>query len=341
MQFAPRFCPNPTCSFHHHPPAGFARRHGRYHCWARGGPVLRYRCTGCRKTFSFATFRYSYRQKKPHVDATLMRLLCSGVSLRAAARLLGINRKTVFDKLQRLAVHGARLHQALMSRARLEGHFQLDELETFETNRFQPVTVPLLIEKHSYFHVSWAVAPMRRKGRMTPAQKKIRDVHESLHGRRPTQSDAAVRDCLAALTRHARLTVVLETDRKPSYCRIATRLLGRRLTHITRDSRVRRDRQNPLFPINHTNAMLRYCLARLKRRTWCVSKRRAWLKKALDMYATWFNYCRGITNRTRVSPAQQVGIANRKLTESEWLSWRQDWHAAGRILPHGLEMVAT
>ena len=120
MQFVPRFCPNPTCLFHVDPPANFARRHGRYYCLARGGPVFRYRCTGCRRTFSFATFRYSYRQKKPHVDATLLRLLCSGVSLRGAARLLGLNRKTVVVKLHRLARHGLRLHHALIGRSSLD-----------------------------------------------------------------------------------------------------------------------------------------------------------------------------------------------------------------------------
>ena len=327
--------------FRDDPPPGFVRRHGRYFCRARGGPIIRYRCTGCRRTFSYATFRYSYRQKKPHVDAVLMRLLCSGVSLRAAARLLGINRKTVFAKLHRLAHHGQALHRVLLDRTSLAGHFQLDELETFESNRFQPVTVPLLIDKHTYFLLAWAAAPMRRKGRMTPGQKKMRDSHEALHGKRPTQSNAAVTRCLAVLKRHARCPVVLETDRKPSYRRIAARLLGARLVHLTRDSRTRRDRKNPLFPINHTNAMVRYCLARLKRRTWCITRRRGWLERALAVYASWFNYCRGITNKTRTSPAQAVGIAHSRLTESDWLSWRQAWHNAGRILPAGLAANTT
>ncbi len=168
---------------------------------------------------------------------------------------------------------------------------------------------------------------------MTPRQKSRRRAHEARHGPRPTRSDAAVRRCLASLARSARARVPLDSDRKASYRRIARRLLGGRLRHLTHDAAAPRNRLNPLFPINHSNAMLRYGLARLRRRSWCVTKRRIWLERALDMYTAWFNYCRGITIRTRTSPAQALGLAKRRLAIREWLSWRQDWHAAGRLLP--------
>ncbi|HZI94163.1 MAG TPA: hypothetical protein VFE84_07950, partial [Patescibacteria group bacterium] len=87
---------------------GFARRHGRYFSAALGRSIPRFRCKACRRTFSYCTFRYSYRQKKPHLDAAVMRLLCSGVSLRGAARLLEVNRKTVPRKLERLGRHSSR-----------------------------------------------------------------------------------------------------------------------------------------------------------------------------------------------------------------------------------------
>ena len=337
MRFIPPFCPNIACLYNSTPVAGFAWSHGRYYCAALNRSVPRFVCSGCRRTFSAATFRFSYRQKKPFVDAALMNLMCSGVSLRAAARLLDINRKTVFRKLCRIARHSRRLHQARLAARTLSGTFQLDELETFETNRYRPVTVPVLIEKHSYFVVATATAPMRRKGLMTPAQKKKRAQLEQIHGRRRSGSDAAVRRCLAALARHAARPVVLETDRKPAYGSISRRLLRAQVQHVTHDSRARRNRANPLFPINHTNAMLRYCLARLRRRTWCVSRLRAWLQLALDVYSAWFNYCRGITIKTPVSPAQALGLASRKLRITEWLSWRQDWHNAGRIIHHALK----
>ena len=336
MRFVPPFCPNRACCFNKSPTAHFAWAHGRYHCASLNRSVPRFLCSGCRRTFSRATFRFSYRQKKPLVDAPLMNMLCSGVSLRGAARLLDINRKTVFRKLSRIARHSRRLHQTRLASHTISGTFQLDELETFETNRYSPLSVPVLIEKHSYFVVSTATAPIRRKGRMTAAQSAKRAQLERLHGRRRSGSDAAVARCLASLARHASRPVRLESDRKPAYGAICRQLLREQVHHFTHDSRARRDRANPLFPINHTNAMLRYCLARLRRRSWCVTRLRAWLQLALDLYAAWFNYCRGITIKTPISPAQALGLASRKLKTTEWLSWRQDWHNAGRLIHHAL-----
>jgi hypothetical protein len=125
---------------------------------------------------------------------------------------------------------------------------RLDELETFETNRYKPVSVPVLIEKRSYFVVATPTAPLRRKGRMTPAQIKKRAQFELIHGRRRSGSDAAVIRCLAALARPAIRPVVLESDRKPSYGAICRRLLCKQILHLTHDSRALRDRANPLFP---------------------------------------------------------------------------------------------
>lgn len=331
----PPFCPYRRCVFNRLPTPGFFRPHGDYFSAARRRLIRRFRCTGCRRCFSEATFLYSFRQKKPGVDAPLLQLLCRSVSLRDAARVLLINRKTVSRKLRRLARHSRRLHDRLLG-TRLGGTFQLDELETFESNRFQPLSVPVLIERSCYFIVTTDTAPLRRKGRMTTAQRARRRQHEARHGARPTRSDQAVRRSLRRLRRHARGPLTLESDRKPSYGRLARRIFGAQLAHHKHDSRRRRDRANPLFPINHANAMLRYGLARLRRRTWCVSRRRGWLQEALNAYLGWFNYCRGITIRTDVSPAQAMGLAWRKLQPREWLEWRQDWHNAGRLLPDGL-----
>ena len=336
MSFTPPFCPRRGCPCNLHPTPGFYRPHGYYRSSLHPRPLRRFRCRSCRLTFGLMTFRYAYRQKKPHVDAPLLRLLCNGVSLRAAARLLAINPKTVSHKLRRLGRHAQRQQRAVLQQHPLRGHFQLDEMETFETSRFQPLTVPLLIDKHSYFIAALATAPLRRSGRMTPRQKARRNAFETLHGRRPSRSDQAVRRCLATLCRHADGPVPLDSDRKPSYHRIARRLLGPRLLHATFDSKTRRNRANPLFPINHTNAMARYGLARLRRRTWCVSKRRRWLELALHAWAGWFNFCRGVTIHTNVTPAEALGLASRRLQLNEWLRWRHDGHLQGRLLPQPL-----
>ncbi len=325
--FVPLFCPYPRCSHHLKPPVDFYRRHGFYHPRCRPHPVARFRCRTCRRTFSRQTFRADRYHKKPYLNATFLRLMVSCVGLRQAARVLQVARRTVEHRFLWLARHATRYQHNRLSGAALRGPFQLDELETFESNRYQPVTVPVLIHRRTLFLVGTAVGPLRRKGRMTTEQKRRRARHEARHGRRPSQSSRAVRRILARLHRVAdpHEPVVLESDCKPLYERVGRALLGGRFVWSPHPASARRDRTNPLFPINHTNARLRHFLSRLRRRTWCVTKERKWLQGHLEIAALWVNYCRGMTNRTRRTPAQAVGVAARAYRPEEVLGWRQDW----------------
>jgi hypothetical protein len=173
--------------------------------------------------------------------------------------------------------------------------------------------------------VSASAGPLRRKGHMTPLQRRRRAEHEARHGRRPSQSASAVRHALSALRLLTPAPFVLESDRKPLYGRLGRRLFGSRLTWHNHSASARRDRANPLFPINHTNARLRHFLSRLRRRTWCVSKTLRHLQAHLQIAALWVNYCRGITRRTRTTPAQALRLVPRPYRLEEVLAWRQDW----------------
>jgi IS1 family transposase len=119
------------------------------------------------------------------------------------------------------------------------------------------------------------------------------------------------------------LPVILDSDYKPSYQSIGRRLFGPRFVGRRHDASLRRDRSNPLFPINHKNARLRHFLSRLRRRSWCVSKTAAHLQLHLDIAAVFVNYARGITNRTRTTPAEALGVAPVRYRIEEILAWRQ------------------
>ncbi len=325
--FAPVRCPNRACDFHQDPRAPFFVRDGSYHPLCRNQPVPRFRCRGCGRCFSRQTFRADCRQKKPFLNAACLELLVSCVGLRQAARVLKVARRTVERRFAWLARQAALFQANRLVGAQLEGPFQLDELESFESNRYQPVTAPVLIDRRTLFIVATATGPLRRKGRMTPAQRRRRAEHEAVHGRRPSESPAAVRRVLAGLRPLVppEAPVILESDEKSLYGRLGRALFGARFEWRRHSASARRDRANPLFPINHTNARLRHFLARLRRRTWCVSKRRGGLQAHLQIAALWSNFCRGITNRTRTTPAQALGIERRPLRPEQLLAWRQDW----------------
>jgi hypothetical protein len=294
--------------------------------------VPRFRCRRCRRRFSRQSFRADRGHKKPHLNAPFLDLMVACVGLRQAARVLHVARRTVEHRLRWLAAHAAAFQQHHLRGVALAGPFQLDELESFEANRYQPVTVPVLIDRHTLFLVATSVGPLRRKGRMTPLQRRRRAAHEARHGRRPTHSARAVRRVLERLRRLTPPSgqVVLESDQKPLYGTLGTRLFGERFVWRAHPASARRDHGNPLFPINHTNARLRHFMARLRRRTWCVSKRRAALAAHLRIAALWVNWCRGITNRTRVTPAQALGLAPRPYRPEEVLAWRVVWPAPAR-----------
>jgi hypothetical protein len=56
-----------------------------------------------------------------------------------------------------------------------------------------------------------------------------------------------------------------------------------------------------------------------------VSKRRLRLQQHLEVAALWVNYCRPITNRTKTTPAEALGLSPRRYREEEVLAWREDW----------------
>jgi len=331
--FTPTQCPRIGCVNHARPLPRFFKRHGRYHPKCRTHAVGRFRCRACKGTFSRQTFRADYRQRKPHINATFFHLMVNCVGQRQAASVLGVARRTVERRFVWLGQHCREFHRNHLEGARLEGPFQLDEFESFESNRYQPLTVPILIDRKTFFVVGSAVAPLRRKGRMTALQRQRRTLHEAEHGRRPSQSSKAVRSVMQVLARVVpkATAVVVDSDHKPTYQSIGRQLFGRRFVGRRHDAKRRRDERNPLFPINHTNARLRHFLSRLRRRSWCVSKKGSRLACHLEVATVFINYARGITNRTRTTPAQALRVAPRRYRVEEILAWRQEYdtvHAA-------------
>jgi hypothetical protein len=208
----------------------------------------------------------------------------------------------------------------------LRGTFQLDELETFEhSRRLAPVTMPVLIERKSYFVVDLETAALPCRGRLSGKNRKRKERRENEHGVRRSGSTEAVRKCFDTLARHhSRVGPVrVQTDKKSSYRAILRRRFGSRLAHERHSSIAKRDYSNPLFPINHTLAMMRDGISRLVRRTWAASKLRAKLERHAWIWVVWRNYVRGITNRRpRRTPAMVLGVESRRWRPSEICAWR-------------------
>lgn len=326
MKFVPSFCPKEDCRAHNGAPFQFHCR-GFYRRACDGLVVQRFSCVTCGRRFSRQSFRLNYRWRLPNIHIELFGLLVSKVTMRQSARLLEISRDTVTRRMRTLGAHCRAFQEEAVRRTGVEGAFQLDEMETFETDRLvRPVTVPVLIETTSLFVLHAETAPLPPRGRLDAYRqlRKLRD--ERLFGPRKSRSRAAVESTLlrlkAALPANAYLDI--RTDRKSSYRKLIRTHFGHCLnSHAQVSSRDRRNRENPLFGINHTLAMMRDGVSRLVRRSWGASKLRSRLDDHLWIWMVYRNFVRGITvSDTRTTPAMAAGVAKRRLKVSEVLKWR-------------------
>ena len=339
MFFPPR-CPNSDCAMHRSPTARFVNRCGTYRPQCRAHVVHRFRCRHCGKTFSRQTFRADYRDHKPDRNARVVELLCSGIGLRQTARVVGMTARNTAMKFRKIARHCRHLNANLQQDLPPGSSLQFDELETYETRRnTRPLTLPILLERQSRCILAARSAPIRASGKKTPKRAQaIRDDAERF-GRRPSRSRAAVRNALrkgASLCRGLS-SIVLETDEKSTYPVLAKEVFGEKLVHTTTPSTAPRTTWNPLFPINHTEAVVRDLNGRLRRESWLVSKRRWFLNLQLQIYTAFRNFVRPRFNRDTQTPAQLLGWMPQPLTTHQLLSWRQDW---GTRSGHPLTMAA-
>lgn len=343
--FRPPRCPRRHCPAHRDPRPGFFRRHGHYIALCRPWPIPRFRCRSCGRTFSRQTFRMDYRDHRPSLNEKLFLALASGLGLRQSSRNLGLSRRCTELKARKIGRHLRRLNLNLRDQLPAGSVLQLDELETYEGKRnTRPLSVPVLIERDSRFVVWAESAPIRPSGRMSAARRQA-IAKEDATGPRKDLSRRSLRRTLgrgAAIARDLP-AVALETDEKSSYPKLAEEAFGAsRLSHSTTNSKLARTTWNPLFPINHTEAIMRDLMGRLRRESWLVSKRRRYLDLALHVFAAYRNYVRRRFNGDESSPAQVLGFVPRRMKPGQLLSWRQE---SGRESIHPLaqnqESIAT
>jgi hypothetical protein len=220
--------------------------------------------------------------------------------------------------------------------------YHFDELETYESQRnTRPLSVPVLVESKSRYIIWAESATIRPRGKMTEQRLDAIARATARYGVRKDRSIRGIRRTFARGAWIARdaSSIHLNTDEKSSYPGLGAKAFGRqRLEHRRTNSKLVRATWNPLFPINHEEAMLRDLMGRMRRESWLVSKKRRYLDLGLQVHMAYRNLVRRRFNRDQESPAQLLGFAPRRLTPSELLSWRQD---QGERSIHPLSRSAT
>jgi hypothetical protein len=105
------------------------------------------------------------------------------------------------------------------------------------------------------------------------------------------------------------------SDQHPAYPQALRRLDGRRFHHQQTSSKASRTTQNPLFPVNLADLLLRHSSANHKRETIAFSKRRQGAMYRAAIWMVWRNYVKSRSENKRNSPpAVVLGLIRKRLS---------------------------
>jgi hypothetical protein len=189
--FSPPYCANPRCVAHNREKASpdLFRQHAKKKIQRFPYLVIRYRCRLCGTTFASSFFTLSYRDKLNDHYEKIEELRSSNWSKRRVARFLGCAEDTVKRKVQKLA-RWTLLRMAQDASLAINESIAFDGLENFSFSQFDPNNLNHAVGRESYYIYDFNLAPMNRKGRMSPRQKAKKKALEEKHGPYPKNEQA-------------------------------------------------------------------------------------------------------------------------------------------------------
>ena len=268
-----------------------SHKYGSFMRQSDGRRISRYKCLLCKKTYSSATDDLAYYQKKRRINFELKHLLASHMSLRRAAKILGVSRTTIARKLIFLGMTCRLENEAFLKKYEGNVEFiQLDELITIEHTKCKPLSVLVIISKYDRKILGIEVSSMPAFGHLVHVARKK-------YGYRPDLRKEGLVKALQNIARFVNPKTIFQSDMHPYYPPIIKSLFpnnqhlcskGIKST-VSGQGELKRHERDPLFYINHTLAMLRANINRLIRKTWCTTKDPARLRDHLAIYTAVHN----------------------------------------------------
>lgn len=348
------FCPNSRCELHMQAPQDpWFTREG-FHATKAFGPVPRFRCKSCGKSFSLQTFRLDYFAKRV-IDYRDLALRHSGsMSLRGIGRALNASCGTVQNRLDRLARQALAVHAALRPLARAREDVCVDGFVSFDVSQFFPSEITISIAKDSRFVLDLSHATRKRSGTMTAAQKtRAATLYPSVSFERGAVA-RTFRDILSSLAADRPPSpgrpLVITTDEKREYLSELHRSTlwkrqdeDHRVAHRTVNSKLPRTFQNPLFASNYIDREIRKDQANHHRESVCFNRNVANGMSRLALYLIDHNYRKRYLVKAPVADrwvhAEVAGIA-RRLIDAAMEGMCRDRAFLSRIrLPPTLERI--
>jgi transposase-like protein len=286
-----------------------------------------YRCVDCKKFFSERRFTgYSGLKLAPEKINQIVHCLCEGVSIRATARLVGVDKNTVLAVLRHAGNLCQRLMDSKLRKLNLR-YLQADEMHCFVAKREQNCTFE---EKHNIHHVgeTWVFLVTDAESKLVPsfvvskdrglgaAQQLMADLSSRLSNRPQISSDG-LRSYIWGVERAFGSEVDYGMAIK-SYGEIdgQLELTGARPKPISGNPELRHISTSYA---ERNNLNCRMFMRRLTRLTNAFSKRIENLYAALCVYFCHYNFVR-IHGSLRVTPAMAAGATDHLWTIEEMLN---------------------
>lgn len=252
--------------------------------------IQRLRCKACKKDFSFATFSECCWQKKRRLNFLIAKDLCSSTSMRRIALNYNISRTTVKRKLEFLGSQAKVKNKTWLDSKKKASLVYFDDLETFESTKYKPLTVSIAVEGKTRKILAFEVSQIGAKGLLAQVSK-------SKYGQRLNTSSKARKRLFKNLQNHVEQKATFKTDMHKDYPKHIKNFFPK-ANHKTYKSvrgslsaqgELKRIGFDPLFSINHVFAMLRDNIKRLARKTWCNTKKMKYLELHLHLYVDFHN----------------------------------------------------
>ena len=301
----PEFFPScPQCAARWRPPSDGAvtsetelrvKRIGHYVRHSDSKVIPRFYCKPCKRTFSAATKSPFRGAKKRHLDTQIFQLLCSAVSMRRTAKLVGVKPDTVARSMKRLGREALKEHRAWIEQTfgntPIE-EFDFDEMETHEHTKMKPLSVPMAVDSKTRKILGFSVAQMApRAVHWDAAQKK--------YGPRSDRRADGLQQMLRWFSGYLAPEVIAHSDAATRYpialekaapeVKFEHRQSISRRACVAGQGELKKGGYDPLFEINHSCAMVRANVSRMIRRTWNTTKRRTRLWLHLALYIRFHN----------------------------------------------------
>ena len=331
--FRPPHCPNPACPFHTPREGWHYVLDGIYFRPSDRRRFQRFLCRHCDRHFSTRTFAADYWLRRRDLLPEAAFWASEGPGLRQTARRFQVSHTTLMRHLARLGRHCLLFHRRLLDRdpaLLLREPLVVDGFESFAYAQFFPFHLNLAAGGQSTFLYGFTDSPLRRKGSMTPTQKKRRAALEERLGQPDPRAvelgfGALVREWRGRLPPGAELN--LDTDDHPAYRRALRSILREApsppVRHRITSSKERRTKSNPLFPVNLADLRIRHGQANHRRETIAFSKLLQAAVERLAIFTVWSNCVKKKSeNQDEATAAMELGLLKGRLTWKKILSRR-------------------